>query len=277
MKKDFNTGLRKGIEADRVKLTRRRKLLLREMGLAEDLDSTELAEKLHAQTLVVDVLNRNLVRKDEEIERLKARIAELEGGAKPVAKTSANSSVPPSLQEPDRRSSHANPTEALRPEDRQAEGASGQHAAAVRGCDRDGALVSRGRLSRVRQTAGHGIRDNRRHEAGGGHPASDHGGGDRASPDAGEVLLRPLLQGQVPRERERPGILRPQHHGARLVPQHLSERPVQAAHAPVRDHLRAPRQRGDRVHHAEHHEEDLEEALRDDPQEGRGRKSCWGG
>lgn len=32
MKKDFNTGLRKGIEADRVKLARRRKLLLREMG-----------------------------------------------------------------------------------------------------------------------------------------------------------------------------------------------------------------------------------------------------
>lgn len=129
----------------------------------------------------------------------------------------------------------------------------------------------------MRQTAGHGIRDNRRHEAGGGHPASDHGGGDGASPDAGEVLLRPLLQGQVPRERERPGILRPQHHGARLVPQHLSERPVQAAHAPVRDHLRAPRQRGDRVQHAEHHEEDLEEALRDDPQEGRGRKGCLSG
>ena len=38
MKKDFNTGLRKGIEADRVKLTRRRKLLLRDMGLAEDLE-----------------------------------------------------------------------------------------------------------------------------------------------------------------------------------------------------------------------------------------------
>ena len=37
------------------------------MGPAEDLDSTELAEKLHAQTLVVDVLNRNLVRRDEEI------------------------------------------------------------------------------------------------------------------------------------------------------------------------------------------------------------------
>lgn len=66
------------------------------MGPAEDLDSTELAEKLHAQTLVVDVLNRNLVRRDEEIEKLKARIAELEGGAKPVAKISANSSAPPS-------------------------------------------------------------------------------------------------------------------------------------------------------------------------------------
>mgnify|MGYP004655534107 FL=1 len=96
MEKDFNTGLRKSIEADQVKLTRRRKLLLREMGLAEDLDSTELAEKLHAQTLVVDVLNRNLVRKDEEIEKLKVGIAELEHGAKPIVKTSANSGIPPS-------------------------------------------------------------------------------------------------------------------------------------------------------------------------------------
>ena len=96
MEKDFNTGLRRSLEADRVKLTRRRKQLLRSMGLAEDLDSTELAEKLHEQSLVVDVLNRNLLRKDEEIENLKARIAELESGKKPVPKTSANSSVPPS-------------------------------------------------------------------------------------------------------------------------------------------------------------------------------------
>lgn len=96
MGKDFNTGFRKSIEADRVKLTRRRKQLLRDMGLSEDLNSTELAEKLHEQSLVVDVLNRNLIRKDEEIERLKAKIAELEGGAKPIPKTSANSSVPPS-------------------------------------------------------------------------------------------------------------------------------------------------------------------------------------
>ena len=96
MEKDFNTGFRKSIEADRVRLTRRRKQLLREMGYSEDLDSTELAERLHEQTLVVDVLNRNLVRRDEEIERLKARIAELEDGAKPIVRTSANSSVPPS-------------------------------------------------------------------------------------------------------------------------------------------------------------------------------------
>ena len=96
MEKDFNTGFRKSVEADRVRLTRRRRQLLRSMGLAEDLDSTELAERLHEQTLVVDVLNRNLVRRDEEIERLKARIAELEGGAKPIVRTSANSSVPPS-------------------------------------------------------------------------------------------------------------------------------------------------------------------------------------
>lgn len=66
------------------------------MGLAEDLDSTELAEKLHEQARVVDVLNRNLVRKDEEIEKLKVRIAELEHGAKPIVKTSANSGIPPS-------------------------------------------------------------------------------------------------------------------------------------------------------------------------------------
>lgn len=96
MDKDFNTALRKGIEADRVKLTRRRKQLLREMGLSEDLDSTELAEKLHRQSLVVDTLNRNILRMEEEVGRLKARIAELQGRPGPVVKTSANSSVPPS-------------------------------------------------------------------------------------------------------------------------------------------------------------------------------------
>ena len=96
MEKDFNTGLRRSVEADRVRLTRRRKQLLREMGLAEDLDSTELAGKLHEQARVVDVLNRNLVRKDEEIEKLKVRIAELERGAKPIVKTGANSGIPPS-------------------------------------------------------------------------------------------------------------------------------------------------------------------------------------
>ena len=96
MGRDFNTGQRKSLEADRVRLTRRRKQLLRDMELAEDLDSTELAERLHEQARVVDVLNRNLVRKDEEIEKLKIRIAELEHGAKPIVKTSANSGIPPS-------------------------------------------------------------------------------------------------------------------------------------------------------------------------------------
>ena len=67
MGKDFNTGLRKSLEADRVKLTSRRKQLLRDMGLSEDLNSTELAEKLHEQSLVNDVLSRSLVRKDAEI------------------------------------------------------------------------------------------------------------------------------------------------------------------------------------------------------------------
>lgn len=96
MRRDFNTGQRKSLEADRVRLTRRRRQLLRNMGLSEDLDSTELAEKLHEQSLTVDVLNRSLVRKDAEIEKLKARIAELENGVKPIVKTSANSGIPPS-------------------------------------------------------------------------------------------------------------------------------------------------------------------------------------
>lgn len=96
MEKDYKTALRKSVEADRVKLTRRRKQLLREMGLSEDLDSTELAEKLHQQSLVVDALNRNILQMEEEVERLKSRIAELQGRPKPVVKTSANSSVPPS-------------------------------------------------------------------------------------------------------------------------------------------------------------------------------------
>ena len=107
MGKDFNTGLRRSVEADRVKLTRRRKQLLREMGLSEDLDSTELAEKLHEQSLVNAVLNCNIVRKEaeiaqkrDEIAALQARIAELEKQlgvkAPAVPKTSANSSIPPS-------------------------------------------------------------------------------------------------------------------------------------------------------------------------------------
>jgi transposase len=107
MERDFSTGLRKSIESDRVKLTRRRKQLLREMGLSEELDSTELAEKLHEQSLVNDVLNRNIVRKEaeiaqkrDEIAALQARIAELEKQlgvkAPAVPKTSANSSIPPS-------------------------------------------------------------------------------------------------------------------------------------------------------------------------------------
>ena len=67
MGKDFNTGLRRSLESDRIKPTRRRKQLLCEMSLSENLDSTELAEKLHEQIRVVDVLNRNLVRRDEEV------------------------------------------------------------------------------------------------------------------------------------------------------------------------------------------------------------------
>ena len=96
MKKDFNTGLKKSVESDIARLTRRRKQLLREMGYSEDLESSELAEKLHEQTLANDSLNRSIASKDEEIAKLKAKIAELESGAKPIAKTSTNSSVPPS-------------------------------------------------------------------------------------------------------------------------------------------------------------------------------------
>ena len=101
MEKDFNTGPRRSLEADRIKLTLRRKQLLREMGLSEDLDSTELAEKLHEQVRANDALNRNLIRSDEEIAQnrkeiaqykaentsLRERIAELESKlAKGIAK-----------------------------------------------------------------------------------------------------------------------------------------------------------------------------------------------
>lgn len=51
---------------------------------------------MHEQSLVIDALNRSLVRKDAEVEKLKARIEELENGVKPIIKTSANNSIPPS-------------------------------------------------------------------------------------------------------------------------------------------------------------------------------------
>lgn len=107
MEKEFNTELGGSLEDDLVKLTRRRKRLLREMGYSEELDSAEIAERLHRQTSINDALNRSvarqekdILRKDKEIATLKARVADLErrldGRPKPVAKTSANSSVPPS-------------------------------------------------------------------------------------------------------------------------------------------------------------------------------------
>ncbi|MBR5924887.1 MAG: IS66 family transposase [Bacteroidales bacterium] len=117
MGRDFNTGLGKSLEADRVKLTRRRKRLLRDMGLSEELDSTELAERLHAQVKVIRGLSRTIEEKDGEIARMDfilsvrdkeiaakdAKIVELEAklsaighGKVPIPKTSANSSIPPS-------------------------------------------------------------------------------------------------------------------------------------------------------------------------------------
>ena len=99
MEKDFNTGLRKSLESDRIKLTRRRKQLLSEMGYSEDLDFAGLAEKLHEQVQANDVLNRSITRQEEEIKKLKARIVELETGHRPIVKTSANSSAPPSYRQ----------------------------------------------------------------------------------------------------------------------------------------------------------------------------------
>lgn len=117
MKKNFNTGLGKILEADRVNLTRRRKQILRELGLRDELDSTELAERLLVQTNANRTLAKTIEEKDRELARmglvlsvresemkvkeariadLASRVAELEGGGKPVKKSSVNSSVPPS-------------------------------------------------------------------------------------------------------------------------------------------------------------------------------------
>ena len=107
MKKNFNTGLGKSVEADRVKLSRRRRQILRELGLCEELDSTELAERLLVQAKINRALVKTLEEKDRELARMdlilsvrdseikvkEARIAEfashvaeLGSGRKPVIK-----------------------------------------------------------------------------------------------------------------------------------------------------------------------------------------------
>lgn len=69
-----------------MQVTRRRKQLLREMGYSEDLDSAELAKKLHEQVRAYDILNRSITRQEEEIKKLKARIVELETGHGPISR-----------------------------------------------------------------------------------------------------------------------------------------------------------------------------------------------
>ncbi len=63
MKKNFNTGLGKSVEVDRVKLSRRRRQILRELGLSEELDSTELAERMLVQAKTNRILVKTLRRR----------------------------------------------------------------------------------------------------------------------------------------------------------------------------------------------------------------------
>jgi len=63
MKKNFNTGLGKSVEADRAKLSRRRRQILRELGLSEELDSTELAERMLVQAKTNRILVKTLRRR----------------------------------------------------------------------------------------------------------------------------------------------------------------------------------------------------------------------
>lgn len=109
MQKSSST-MSKIIQSDVANLTRRRKQILRELGYSEELDSAQMAEKLREQRRVHDCLERIIAKKEDEIDQkkksieekekiisdLKARISELEGKLQVPAKTSANSSVPPS-------------------------------------------------------------------------------------------------------------------------------------------------------------------------------------
>jgi len=70
MKKNFNTGFGKSVEADRVKLSRRRRQILRELGLSEELDSTELAERMLVQVKTNRILVKTLEEKDRELARM---------------------------------------------------------------------------------------------------------------------------------------------------------------------------------------------------------------
>ena len=70
MKKNFNTGLGKSVEADRAKLSRRRRQILRELGLSEELDSTGLAERMLVQAKTNRILVKTLEEKDRELARM---------------------------------------------------------------------------------------------------------------------------------------------------------------------------------------------------------------
>jgi len=115
---ELTPGMKKGVAKDVAGLSRRRRQVLRDLGLGEELTSVELLEKLRRRDAENKSLNRQVKRlsekvktmgdeikaKDGTISELEAKVRELEArlaskeASPKVKKTSANSSLPPSKE-----------------------------------------------------------------------------------------------------------------------------------------------------------------------------------
>lgn len=151
----------------------------------------EKDRELVQMDLILSVRESEMKVKEARIAGLVSRVAELEGGKKPVIKTGEQQRS--AVRKSDRHSAYTVPASLFRQEVGRAKRPSGEYPVAIRKCNKNRTVVPRRRVSGMWKATGDGLGECLCHTPGGGHSASDCSLGCEPHDDAGEVFLRSLL------------------------------------------------------------------------------------